>query len=101
MATHSNDGDCKPKKEIYPSAFTLEQYFWILLVCGVIKKLFLQQMLRVGRLALYDELELWPQMTMQSSPELDGTTAGGSDLSPPPRVSLKFKFPLCWEEWLH
>ena len=58
-------------------------------------------MLKVGTLALYDELELWPQMTMQSSPELDGTTAGGSDLSPPPRVSLKFKFPLCWEEWLH
>ena len=42
MATHSDDGDCKTKKEIYPSEFTLEQNFWILLVCGVIKKLFLQ-----------------------------------------------------------
>ena len=31
-------------------------------------------MLKVGQLVLYYELELWPQMTMQSSPELDGTT---------------------------
>lgn len=56
-------------------------------------------MLKVGKLMLYYQLGLWPQMTMQSSSELDGTTWRA--WSQPSPVPLKFTFPLCWEEWLH